>query len=38
MAMIALKCPHIKVTVVDLSQPRIDAWWGLYKLNPVPAA
>eukprot|EP00227_Mantoniella_beaufortii_P014766 CAMPEP_0197583904 /NCGR_PEP_ID=MMETSP1326-20131121/6670_1 /TAXON_ID=1155430 /ORGANISM="Genus nov. species nov., Strain RCC2288" /LENGTH=449 /DNA_ID=CAMNT_0043148187 /DNA_START=111 /DNA_END=1460 /DNA_ORIENTATION=- len=26
MAMIALKCPHIKVTVVDLSQPRIDAW------------
>ena len=26
MAMIALKCPHIKVTVVDISQPRIDAW------------
>eukprot|EP00124_Ichthyophonus_hoferi_P002434 Ihof_evm2s166 gene=Ihof_evmTU2s166 len=26
MAMIAMKCPHIKVTVVDLSQPRIDAW------------
>ena len=23
MAMIALKCPHIKVTVVDISQPRI---------------
>lgn len=26
MAMIALKCPHIQVTVVDISQPRIDAW------------
>mmetsp|Transcript_4444 Transcript_4444/g.20174 ORF Transcript_4444/g.20174 Transcript_4444/m.20174 type:complete len:469 (-) Transcript_4444:99-1505(-) len=26
MAIIALKCPHIKVTVVDISQPRIDAW------------
>ena len=26
MAMIAQKCPHISVTVVDLSQPRIDAW------------
>lgn len=23
---IAKKCPHIKVTVVDLSQERIDAW------------
>ena len=23
---IATKCPHIKVTVVDLSQERIDAW------------
>lgn len=26
MAMIALKCPHIQVTVYDISQPRIDAW------------
>merc|ERR1712205_234128 len=26
MAMIALKCPHIEVTVVDLNQQRIDAW------------
>jgi UDPglucose 6-dehydrogenase len=26
MAVIALKCPHIKVTVVDLNQQRIDAW------------
>ena len=26
MAMIALKCPHIKVTVVDISKSRIDAW------------
>lgn len=26
MAMIAHKCPHISVTVVDVSQPRIDAW------------
>ena len=26
MAMIAKKCPGIKVTVVDISQPRIDAW------------
>jgi len=26
MAMIAQKCPHIKITVVDISQPRIDAW------------
>lgn len=24
--MIALKCPHIKVTIVDLNQARIDAW------------
>jgi UDPglucose 6-dehydrogenase len=23
---IALKCPHIKVTIVDLNQARIDAW------------
>ena len=26
MAVIALKCPHIKVTVVDINQQRIDAW------------
>lgn len=26
MAMIALKCPDIKVIVVDISKPRIDAW------------
>jgi UDPglucose 6-dehydrogenase len=26
MAMIALKCPHITVTVLDINQKRIDAW------------
>eukprot|EP00294_Goniomonas_avonlea_P008995 CAMPEP_0114550630 /NCGR_PEP_ID=MMETSP0114-20121206/6172_1 /TAXON_ID=31324 /ORGANISM="Goniomonas sp, Strain m" /LENGTH=436 /DNA_ID=CAMNT_0001735409 /DNA_START=67 /DNA_END=1377 /DNA_ORIENTATION=- len=26
MAMIALKCPHIKVTVVDINEARIAAW------------
>jgi len=26
MAMIALKCPHISVTVLDINQQRIDAW------------
>lgn len=26
MAVIAAKCPHIKVTVVDLYKPQIDAW------------
>ena len=26
MAMIASKCPHIQVAVVDLNQERIDAW------------
>lgn len=25
-AVIALKCPHITVTIVDLNQSRIDAW------------
>ncbi|KAG8814999.1 UDP-glucose 6-dehydrogenase 1 [Serendipita sp. 401] len=25
-SVIALKCPHIKVTIVDLNQARIDAW------------
>lgn len=24
--MIALRCPHIQVTIVDLNQARIDAW------------
>ena len=24
--MIAYKCPHIKVVVVDINQARIDAW------------
>lgn len=28
MAVIAQKCPHIKVTVVDLNADRIDAWNG----------
>lgn len=28
MAVIAQKCPHIKVTVVDLNAERIDAWNG----------
>jgi len=26
MATIALKCPHIQVTIVDMNQARIDAW------------
>jgi len=26
MSVIALKCPDIKVTVVDLNKQRIDAW------------
>ena len=25
-AVIALKCPHVRVTVVDVSERRIDAW------------
>lgn len=25
-AVIALKCPHVTVTIVDLNQSRIDAW------------
>lgn len=25
-AVIALKCPHIQVTIVDLNQSRVDAW------------
>ena len=26
MAVIALKCPHINVTVVDINKERIEAW------------
>ena len=26
MSVIALKCPHIKVNVVDINQDRINAW------------
>ena len=29
MAVIALKCPEIKVTVVDIDRKRIQAWNGL---------
>tara|TARA_B100001057_G_scaffold208963_1_gene209630 strand:- start:63 stop:1391 length:1329 start_codon:yes stop_codon:yes gene_type:complete len=35
MAVIALKCPKIKVTVVDINQNRIDAWNGAYNQLPV---
>lgn len=35
MAVIAQKCPHIKVTVVDLNQDRIDAWNSL-NLDELP--
>ena len=35
MAVIALKCPHIKVTVVDINQSRIDAW-NHKDLNQLP--
>lgn len=35
MAVIALKCPHIKVTVVDINKDRIDAWNDL-DLNNLP--
>ncbi|MGB5989335.1 MAG: nucleotide sugar dehydrogenase [Marinifilaceae bacterium] len=35
MAVIALKCPHIKVTVVDLNQERINAW-NDEDLNNIP--
>jgi UDPglucose 6-dehydrogenase len=35
MAVIALKCPDIKVTVVDISQERIDAWNGSLDQLPV---
>jgi UDPglucose 6-dehydrogenase len=35
MAMIALKCPDIKVTVVDHNSERIDAWNGSLKNLPI---
>ena len=35
MAVIALKCPDIKVTVVDLNQERIKAWNGPLERLPV---
>ena len=34
MAVIALKCPNIEVTVVDINTKRIDAWNG--PLNQLP--
>ena len=35
MAMIALKCPHVKVTVVDINQKRIN-YWNSKDLNNLP--
>ena len=35
MAVIALKCPDIEVTVVDVSKERIDAWNGPFDQLPV---
>ena len=35
MAVIALKCPDIKVTVVDINQDRIDAWNGALHQLPI---
>ena len=35
MAVIALKCPTIKVTVVDMNQERIDAWNGPLDSLPI---
>ena len=35
MAVIALKCPNIKVTVVDLNEERIEAWNGPFDTLPV---
>jgi UDPglucose 6-dehydrogenase len=35
MAVIALKCPAIKVTVVDINQERIDAWNGPLDMLPI---
>ena len=35
MAVIALKCPHINVTVVDADEEKIAAWNGPLDLLPV---
>ena len=35
MSVIALKCPNIKVTVVDINQEKIDAWNGELDKLPV---
>ena len=35
MAVIAIKCPAIKVTVVDISQERINAWNGPLDMLPI---
>ena len=35
MAVIAYKCPHIKVTVVDLNAERIAAWNGPLENLPI---
>jgi UDPglucose 6-dehydrogenase len=35
MAVIALKCPNIKVTVVDINSQRIDAWNGPLENLPI---
>ena len=35
MAVIALKCPHLNITVVDLNQKKIDLWNGPVNKLPV---
>ena len=35
MAVIALKCPHINVTVVDINNEKIEAWNGPLDKLPV---
>ena len=35
MAVIALKCPHLKVTVVDINEEKISAWNGELSKLPV---
>ena len=35
MAVIALKCPHIKITVIDSNPKRIDAWNGPFEYLPI---
>ena len=35
MAVIALKCPELEVTVVDINKKRIDAWNGPYDQLPI---